>query len=98
MMANQGSTTYRNLPDIAMVADNCFLIADNGQDYAVSGTSISAPLWAGLTALANQLALTNGQSAVGFLNPAVYAMGKGSNSLSYTALFRDSTTGNNKTQ
>src|SRR6266568_4684842 len=98
MTANQGSTTYRNLPDVAMVADNCYLIANSGQEYAVSGTSISAPLWASFTALVNQLALTNGESAVGFINPAVYALGKGSNALSYTALFHDITTGNNKNQ
>src|SRR5450759_1216983 len=79
-----------------MIADNCWLIANNGQGLAVGGTSISAPLWAGFTALINQLALTNGEPAVGFINPVVYGMGKGSNALSYTSLFHDITTGNNE--
>jgi uncharacterized repeat protein (TIGR03803 family) len=96
MSANQGSTTYRNLPDVAMIADNCWLIANNGQSGAVAGTSISAPLWAGFTALVNQAALANGEPTVGFINPAVYGFGKGSNALGYTALFHDITTGNNQ--
>jgi subtilase family serine protease len=36
------------------------IIANNGLAYAVSGTSISAPLWAGFTALVNEMALANG--------------------------------------
>ena len=96
MTASQGSTTFRNLPDVAMVADNCYIIADNGQGLAVGGTSISAPLWAGFIALVNQLALTNGEPTVGFINPVIYGMGKGSNALSYTSLFHDITTGNNQ--
>jgi uncharacterized repeat protein (TIGR03803 family) len=96
MSTNQGSTTYRNLPDVAMIADNCWLIFNNGQTGIVGGTSIAAPLWAGFTALINQLALTNGEPTVGFINPAVYGFGKGSNALGYTALFHDITTGNNE--
>ena len=96
MTANQGSTTMRNLPDVALTADNIYVIYDNGQAGAFGGTSCATPLWAAFTALANQLALTNGQPTVGFINPAVYAMGKGSNSLSYTTLFHDITTGNNE--
>jgi uncharacterized repeat protein (TIGR03803 family) len=96
MAANQGSTTMRNLPDVALTADNVFVIAGNGQQGSVGGTSCATPLWAGFTALVNQLALTNGEPTVGFINPAVYAMGKGSNSLSYTTLFHDITTGNNE--
>jgi uncharacterized repeat protein (TIGR03803 family) len=44
----------------------------------------------------NQLALTDNEPTVGFINPAVYAIGKGSNFLGYTALFHDITTGNNE--
>ncbi len=95
MAANQGSTVFRNLPDVAMVADNCYLIANNGQAEPVGGTSISSPLWAAFTALVNQAALTNGEPTVGFINPAVYAIGKGSNALPYTTLFHDITSGNN---
>jgi uncharacterized repeat protein (TIGR03803 family) len=95
MTANQGSTINRNIPDVALTAENIYVRA-NGRDYLVAGTSCAAPLWAGFTALVNQLALANGQPVVGFINPVVYGMGKGSNALSYTSLFHDITTGNNE--
>src|SRR5439155_24601406 len=92
MSFNQGSTTMRNLPDVSMVGDNVWLTADNGGSYFVAGTSIAAPLWAGFTALVNQLALANGESTVGFINPALYGLAKSAN---FTSLFHDITTGNN---
>ncbi|HEY5912090.1 MAG TPA: immunoglobulin domain-containing protein, partial [Verrucomicrobiae bacterium] len=92
MTTNQGSTTMRNIPDVAMVADKVFSIANNGQQMSVGGTSVAAPLWAAFMALVNQQAAYSGQSAVGFLNPAVYALGQ---SASYTSAFHDVTTGNN---
>ncbi len=95
MSANLGSTTMRNLPDVALTAENVYVIYDNGQSGAFGGTSCATPLWAAFMALANQLALANGEPVVGFINPLVYAMGKGSNALSYTSLFHDTTTGNN---
>ncbi len=96
MSANQGSLTMRNLPDVAMIADNVYIIYTNGLSTGVVGTSISTPLWAGLTAVINQLAVTNHEPTVGFINPAVYNIGKGSNLLSYTSIFHDITTGNNE--
>ena len=96
MTANQGSATMRNIPDVAMTADNVYIIYGNGKADAFGGTSCATPLWAAFTALVNQLALTNGEPTVGFLNPVIYGMGKGSNSVSYTSLFHDITTGNNE--
>ena len=96
MSTNQGSTTMRNLPDVAMTADNVYITYSNGLAGSVGGTSCATPLWAAFTALANQLALTNGLPTVGFINPAIYAMGKGSNLLSYSSLFHDIATGNNE--
>ena len=93
MTNNQGSTTMRNLPDIALTADNIFLIADNGKQGSVAGTSCAAPLWAGFTALVNQQGAANGKSPVGFLNPAIYTIGTGT---TYAACFHDITTGNNE--
>jgi uncharacterized repeat protein (TIGR03803 family) len=92
MIANKGSTTRRNSPDVAMVADNLWAVADNGHGKVVWGTSASAPLWAGFTALANELAELHGQPPVGFINPAIYALGKGPD---YNSVFHDITTGNN---
>lgn len=96
MTASQGSTTMRNLPDVALTADNVYVVYDNGQAGTFGGTSCATPLWAAFTALVNQLALTNGEPTVGFINPVLYGMGKGSNALSYTSLFHDITTGNNE--
>ena len=61
-------------------------------DYTVGGTSCAAPLWAGFTALVNQQAVASGKPTVGFINPAVDAIGSGGN---YTSAFHDITTGNN---
>ena len=58
----------------------------------MGGTSCAAPLWAAFTALVNQQAAAASQPPVGFLNPALYAIGKGAN---YTTCFHDITTGNN---
>jgi uncharacterized repeat protein (TIGR01451 family) len=92
MSANQGSTTRRNVPDVALTADNVYVVYNNGGSGTFGGTSCAAPLWAGFTALINQQAAAAGQAAVGFLNPALYAIGKGAN---YTNAFHDTITGNN---
>ncbi len=92
MAANGGSTTYRNTPDVALTADNIFVNYGNGSSGTFGGTSCAAPLWAGLTALMNEQAQAGGRAVVGFVNPAIYALGKGS---SYTATFHDITSGNN---
>lgn len=92
MSSNHGSTTYRNFPDVAMVADQIYVIADNGVSYTVGGTSAAAPLWAGLMALVNQQNAAVGQPSAGFFNPALYTIGLGPN---YSACFHDITTGNN---
>jgi hypothetical protein len=92
MTGNQGSTTMRNSPDVAMVADSTFAIADNGQPHYLGGTSVAAPLWAGFTALVNQKAAAQGDPPIGFINPALYAIGKGTNA---NVAFHDITTGNN---
>jgi hypothetical protein len=92
MMTNQGSPTLRNIPDVAINGDDVFVVADNGQQEFVDGTSVAAPLWAGFTALVNQQAVASGKPTVGFINPAIYAIGK---SPYYAYDFHDITTGNN---
>src|SRR5208283_4964003 len=56
MTTNQGSTTLRNVPDVALAADNVLVIYNNGAREMVGGTSCAAPLWAGFAALVNQRA------------------------------------------
>jgi subtilase family serine protease len=92
MTANQGSTTMRNLPDVALTATNIFIFADSGQQEKAEGTSCAAPLWAGFTALVNEQAANANRPSVGFINPAIYAFGKGTN---YTTGFHDIVVGDN---
>ena len=93
MAAAGGSSTMRNIPDVALLADiQIFLVCNNGQGVEVGGTSAAAPLWAGFIALANQQAAANQRPAVGFLNPAIYATGQGSN---YQNDVHDIVTGSN---
>lgn len=92
MTANQGSSILRNVPDVSMAADDIWVIYGNGRAGSMGGTSAAAPLWAGFTALVNQQAQALGKPTVGFLNPALYAIGKGPN---YADTFHDTTTGNN---
>ena len=93
MTANGGSTTFRNIPDVALTGDNVYVIADGGVGYpGTGGTSCAAPLWAGFTALVNQQAANVGHPPVGFINPTLYALANGSY---YNTVFNDITTGNN---
>ncbi|MGA3008611.1 MAG: S53 family peptidase, partial [Opitutaceae bacterium] len=93
---NQASTTLRNVPDVSANADqNMFIVfTSDGTTVtgSIGGTSAATPIWAGFIALANQQAAKNGLGSVGFLNPSVYAIGKGSN---YAKDFHDITVGSN---
>jgi subtilase family serine protease len=92
MTTNLGSTTMRNIPDVALVAENVYVRYYNGGNAMVGGTSCAAPLWAGFLALVNQQAMTVGKAAIGFANPSLYALAKSTN---YASCFHDVTTGNN---
>ena len=87
-----GSTTFRNIPDVALTAFNVWVDYFNGLSGPFEGTSCAAPLWAGFTAVANQQAAADGKPSLGFLNPALYALGEGS---TYVDFFHDITVGNN---
>src|SRR5581483_5931837 len=92
---NGGSTTHRNVPDVAMTADAIYVLWNNGTSTEfVGGTSCAAPLWAGFCALVNQqsVATSGPTNFVGFLNPALYAIAASSN---YNSCFHDIATGNN---
>jgi subtilase family serine protease len=94
MSANGGSTTMRNMPDVAMVADEiyCFWGNTPGSGHKAYGTSLATPLWAGFMALVNQQLAQAGLPSAGLINPAIYAIGKGPN---YASCFHDITTGSN---
>jgi subtilase family serine protease len=59
--------------------------------YDIGGTSLSAPQWSGLIALANQV---NGGNGLGLVNPAVYKIG--ADATRYANDFFDVTVGNNQ--
>jgi subtilase family serine protease len=86
--ASQGSTTMRNVPDVALDADpnTGYSIVFQNNFFIFGGTSCAAPLWAGFTALVNQQRALNGTTPLGFANPPLYAVGKGAR---YTTDFHD---------
>jgi subtilase family serine protease len=63
----------------------------NGLWAVFGGTSAAAPAWAGIMALANQ---ANGRP-LGFVNPAIYALGTLGTIFKSLSPFHDTTEGNN---
>lgn len=96
--ANGGSTTLRNEPDVAMEGDfDNYYCALGSCGDGEAGTSFAAPRWAGFMALVNQQAVEAGNASsggIGSINPAIYAIGAGSD---YSSDFHDITSGNNQT-
>jgi kumamolisin len=93
--SNEGSTLYRNGPDVSANSNFTFYVCANQTTCTANeygGTSFAAPMWAGYMALANQQAAAQGDSAVGFVNPTLYPIGLSS---SYNEDFHDITSGNN---
>jgi len=90
----RGISTMRAVPDVAGEADQqtgwAFVFTGSSQRWIMpaSGTSASASLWGGLMALADQYA----HHDLGFVNPAIYRIARGS---SYHQAFHDITTGSN---
>jgi subtilase family serine protease len=81
----------RGVPDVSANADGSTGMAtvnSYGQLRSDSGTSSSVPLWAGVIALADQLAGRH----LGFVNPALYAIARGP---AYHRAFHDVVTGDN---
>ncbi len=86
-----GPLVYDTAPGFAQGGTTC----PNGNPcsagwYVVGGTSSSCPQWAGLVAIADQIA----GHGLGLINPALYALASGPN---YSTYFYDVTTGNNQT-
>lgn len=69
----------RLTPDVAAVADPetgvSFIFGQSLR--AAGGTSLSAPLWAGMAAVLNQYLLENGGRPLGDLNPLLYEVAQG---------------------
>lgn len=80
----------RGVPDVSAAADPSTAIAYYVSDrwQMIGGTSASTPLWAGIVAVANQMA----GHALGFINPGLYKVAMSNN---YNQDFHDITVGNN---
>jgi len=92
-----GIGSMRGVPDVAADGDPvtgiAVITASAGGDYTISGhagTSASAPLWAGIIALADQYAKRH----LGFVNPAIYRIARSSQ---YHQAFHDVTGGRSNT-
>jgi subtilase family serine protease len=80
----------RGVPDVSADADpnTGLAIYEQGQWTLGGGTSASAPVWAAVTAIANQMA----GHPLGFINPGLYKLAAGR---TYHQDFHDITQGNN---
>ena len=80
----------RGVPDVSANADprHGDAVYFLGQWEPIGGTSAASPLWAGLTAIGNQMA----GRPLGFINPAIYKIGTSDKAKTD---FRDVTIGNN---
>jgi len=70
---------WRLAPDIAAVADpfTGVKIVFDRQVVVGGGTSLSAPLWAGIAAVINQYLTESGEALLGNLNPLLYRSAQG---------------------
>ena len=77
--SNGGSSTLRNVPDIAAVGDPLTGVAVyskiNGGWLQIGGTSVSAPLWAGYVSVMNAGLQYLVNRGIGFFNPILYGIG-----------------------
>merc|ERR1719242_583084 len=62
-----------DVPDISAQAVDYVVVVEN-EYYVVSGTSASCPLIAGMISMINAGRADNGEEALGFLNPTLYAL------------------------
>eukprot|EP01087_Luapelamoeba_hula_P001899 TRINITY_DN116_c0_g1_i1.p1 TRINITY_DN116_c0_g1~~TRINITY_DN116_c0_g1_i1.p1 ORF type:complete len:570 (+),score=74.79 TRINITY_DN116_c0_g1_i1:169-1878(+) len=67
------NASSRGYPDVAVIGYN-YNVVLGGNTYLESGTSASAPVFAGMIALINGALIAQGKSPVGFANPALYSL------------------------
>jgi subtilase family serine protease len=78
---NGGSTTFRNVPDVAAEASVftgvAVYVSDAGGWNQVGGTSVACPLWAGYLSNLNAAFQSAGLANIGFFNPVLYSLNFG---------------------
>jgi subtilase family serine protease len=87
--ATTGALVYLTLPPDGLSGLICGSAPCSTGWYDIGGTSLAAPQWAGLVAIAAQI----NHGGLGPINPALYAIG--ADSTRYAKGFFDVTTGNN---
>lgn len=80
----------RGTPDVSALGIG-FQVFVSGEVQSVGGTSASAPTFAGIVSLLNDIRLKNGKASLGFLNPWIYQT-----AASRPDAFFDVTEGNNR--
>lgn len=84
---NRGSAKFRNVPDVAAVANPLTGVsiysALNGGWLQYGGTSASAPIWAGVLSLANSTSKALGFGPIGFASPSIYGLNDPNRALSH---------------
>jgi tripeptidyl-peptidase I len=65
------SAAGRGFPDVSLAGSNYYVYI-GGLIFAVSGTSASAPVMAGLLSSINAARIASGKGSVGWVNPALY--------------------------
>ena len=89
-VSNPGN--WRMAPDVAMESgdgspNGVWTKSQGNEVYFSFGTSVATPLWVGYTALINQKRDELGVGPIGWLNPALYAIG--ANPKKYAQDFHD---------
>jgi len=94
-----GSTSMRNVPDVTFTADPAtsygIYITDPSAGtgwFAVWGSSAASPIWAGFMTRVNEGRAALGETAAGWINPAIYQFAQSSD---YSNVFHDITAGIN---
>jgi kumamolisin len=98
----------RGFPDVALMASGPALSLGSGEGLSAmgyrlvingkwigyaGGTSMAAPIWAAIIAIANARRKANGQPALGFINPLLYYVGRTLPDAGAYAVLRDITSG-----
>jgi hypothetical protein len=88
---NGGSSSYRNVPDVAAIGDPLtgvgVYVKDEGGWVQVGGTSVACPVWAGYVSNLNAAFDYFGIGPMGFFNPILYNVGIPDYGYSYPAGF-----------
>lgn len=83
---NLFNSTGRAYPDVSALG-NAYHVVIGGQDYQVSGTSASSPVFCAMVTLVNGDRETQGKKPLGFLNPLLYSLD--------ASIYNDITSGSN---